>query len=103
MRIYEPYARTFTFMAAVRSPELISSRRSMRVIPLRPIWPGFAINTISYAALLWLLFFGSLTARRIIRRKRGHCIKCGYDLRGDFSAGCPECGWQRESLDESKG
>ena len=29
--------------------------------------------------------------------RRGHCIKCGYDLRGDFSGGCPECGWQREA------
>ena len=25
----------------------------------------------------------------------GHCQACDYDLRGDFSAGCPECGWQR--------
>ena len=25
----------------------------------------------------------------------GHCQMCDYDLRGDFSAGCPECGWQR--------
>ena len=25
-----------------------------RFMPLRPIWPGFAVNTIVYAALLWL-------------------------------------------------
>ena len=31
-------------------------------LPLRPIWPGFAINTIFYAALLWLLTLGSFTA-----------------------------------------
>ncbi|MEE9128820.1 MAG: hypothetical protein V3T84_02295 [Phycisphaerales bacterium] len=66
-------------------------------LPLRPIWPGFAINTVFYAALLWLLTFGLFAVRRVIRRKRGHCINCGYDLRGDFSAGCPECGWQRAS------
>lgn len=23
------------------------------------------------------------------------CAKCGYDLRGDSRAGCPECGWER--------
>ena len=97
MRIYEPYARTFTMMAAVRSPDLMSSRRSMGVIPLRPIWPGFAINTVFYAAILRLLMFGVSTTRRVIRRKRGLCIKCGYDLRGDLSAGCSECGWQRAS------
>ena len=39
---------------------------------------------------------GPFTARRIVRRKRGHCIKCGYDLRGDLERGCPECGWRRE-------
>ncbi len=69
-----------------------------RGIPLLPIWPGFAINTVFYATILWLLTLGPFTARRMIRRNRGHCIKCGYDLRGDFSAGCPECGWQREDV-----
>ena len=63
-----------------------------RWIPFRPIWPGFAINTVFYAAILWLLTLGPFTARRIIRRKRGHCIKCGYDLRGTSGAVCPECG-----------
>ncbi|MCZ6655485.1 MAG: hypothetical protein O7D91_20955, partial [Planctomycetota bacterium] len=29
-----------------------------KVIPLRPLWPGFAINTIFYAAILWLLVCG---------------------------------------------
>ena len=70
-----------------------------RIVPLRPIWPGFAINTVFYAAILWLLTLGPFTARRIIRRKRGHCIKCGYDLRGHSGGGCPECGWNREPLD----
>ena len=68
---------------------------SPRAIPLDPIWSGFAINTIFYAAVLWLLTLGPFAARRMIRRKRGLCIKCGYDLRDDFSAGCPECGWRR--------
>lgn len=66
-------------------------------IPFRPIWPGFAINTIFYAAIfaiLWLLTLSPFTARRIIRHRRGHCIKCGYDLRGSSGGGCPECGWQ---------
>ncbi len=57
-----------------------------------PIWPGFAINTALYAAILWLLRFGPGTARRMIRRKRGRCINCGYDLRGAEHEVCPECG-----------
>jgi len=71
-----------------------------RALPIRPIWPGFAINTIFYAALLWLLTFGPFTARRMIRRKRGLCVKCAYDLRGHSGGNsggevCPECGWGR--------
>ena len=63
-------------------------------VPLRPIWPGFGINTVFYAAILWSLTLGPFTARRIIRRKRGLCINCGYDLRGTSGDGgvCPECG-----------
>ena len=63
-----------------------------RTLPYRPIWPGFAINILFYAALLWLLVLGPFTARRLIRHKRGHCIKCGYDLRGNSGGVCPECG-----------
>ncbi len=62
-------------------------------LPVKPIWPGFAINTAFYAAILWMLTLGPFTARRIVRRKRGHCIQCGYNLRGHSGGGvCPECG-----------
>lgn len=66
-----------------------------RALPLRPIWPGFAINTILYATILWMLTLGPFTARRFIRRKRGRCINCGYDLRGAEHEVCPECGADR--------
>ena len=64
--------------------------------PLRPIWPGFAINTVLYATILWLLTLASIASRRFDRRKRGRCINCGYDLRGASGGGgvCPECGAQ---------
>lgn len=29
---------------------------------------------------------------------KGKCPKCDYDLRGDLSSGCPECGWRRENV-----
>lgn len=64
-----------------------------RTLPLRPIWPGFAVNTVFYGTILWLLFLvAPRTLRRQIRRRRGRCLKCGYDLRGNLDAGCPECG-----------
>jgi hypothetical protein len=66
-------------------------------VPVRPVWPGFAINTLFYAIMLWLLIPGPFVLRRLIRRKRGRCPKCGYDLRGAPSGGgCPECGWNRQ-------
>ena len=65
-----------------------------KLLPLDPVWPGFAINIISYAVTLWLLALGPFTTRRMIRRKRGHCIRCGYDLRGAEHEVCPECGAQ---------
>ncbi len=65
-----------------------------RRIPLRPMRLGFVLNTIFYAVILWSLTLGPFTARRVIRRKRGLCIKCGYDLRGTEHEVCPECGWK---------
>ncbi len=60
--------------------------------PYRPVWPGFAINTLFYAAILWLLIPGPFALRRLIRRRRGLCPACGYDLRHGEHKACPECG-----------
>jgi hypothetical protein len=68
-------------------------------LPLRPIPAGFAINTIFYAAVLWVLFAIPGVVKRHRRRSRGQCTFCGYDLRGQLpgaeagvSNKCPECG-----------
>jgi hypothetical protein len=69
-------------------------------LPLRPLWPGFAINTIFYAAMLWLLFYGPGKIRRFIivrGRIRGHrCPACGYQIApgGGIGPVCSECGAQ---------
>ncbi|MCI0362376.1 MAG: hypothetical protein L0219_00750 [Phycisphaerales bacterium] len=58
-----------------------------------PIWPGFAINTIFYAAILWggwLLFAAPGLVRRRRRIKRGLCPACAYPI--GASATCTECG-----------
>jgi len=39
---------------------------------------------------------GSLLRRR--RRNRGLCVQCAYDLRGNASGICPECGTKVEQL-----
>ena len=68
------------------------------ILPVHVLWPGLVINTIFYAALLWLITLGQFTARRMIRGKRGNCIKCGYDLSHADHVACPECGWRREAV-----
>ena len=64
--------------------------RTWRALPLRPIWPGFGVNTLFYAAVLWLLIPGSFVLRRFIRVSRGLCPACAYPM-GE-SAVCSECG-----------
>lgn len=64
------------------------------ILPLRPLWPGLAINTIFYGAAIWMVWAGAGALRRGVRRRRGRCVRCNYDLRGRASGAvvCPECG-----------
>jgi hypothetical protein len=89
---------------ALEPPELLHAARMglmgdeqfARPLPLRPSWPGFAINTALYAAILWLLFalggtpFALRQWRRGRRIKRGLCPKCAYPV--GTSDRCTECG-----------
>ena len=63
--------------------------------PNRVLWSGMIVNELFYALLLATTFAGWRYGRRGIRRYRGHCPRCDYDLRGNSGAGCPECGWKR--------
>ncbi len=65
-------------------------RRFYRWLPLVPMWPGFVINTLFYAAILWMLFCMPGSVRRAIRRRRGRCPACAYPM--SDSPVCTECG-----------
>ena len=55
-----------------------------------PLW-RVAILLAAYPAIA--LIRGPL--RRWRRKKRGQCLKCGYDLTGNESGVCPECGTRK--------
>ncbi len=59
-------------------------------VEVEPLWRGFAINTVFYAALLWLMFAAPFALRRSIRRRRGLCPACAYPV--GASDVCTECG-----------
>ncbi len=83
------------FVSAMAAPEWLHPTKYIfdaRALPLGPIWPGFAVNTIFYAAIMWLVMPGPFVLRRHIRRKRGLFLACGYDLRHADHDACPECG-----------
>jgi hypothetical protein len=65
-------------------------RHGQITLPLLPRWPGFAVNTLLYATVAWLLAATIATGRRSLRARRGRCRQCGYLLNG--FAQCPECG-----------
>lgn len=73
----------------------------LSVIPLRPLPLGIIVNTTLYGSLTWLVMFGPMAVYRGMqaehRRRKNCCHQCGYDLQGDLSRGCPECGWRREA------
>jgi len=65
-------------------------RFGKQFMPSIPLWPGFAINTLFYAGVLWVLFAGPFALRRMIRRRRGQCAHCAYPI--GQSPVCTECG-----------
>ena len=66
------------------------SNPNARLLPVVPICSGFAIDTLFYAATLWLLFAAPFSFRRWRRARRGLCQKCAYPI--GSSAVCTECG-----------
>lgn len=67
-----------------------------RAIPLIPIWSGIFKSTAVWILLSVCVVF-ALDApwafRRLRRRRKNACSRCGYSLVGLASNRCPECGW----------
>jgi hypothetical protein len=64
------------------------------VLAYHPIPLALALNTIFFGAVWWAIFFAGSLGRRALRVRAGRCLRCGYDLTGNTSGICPECGAQ---------
>ena len=88
-----PFAR---FVSAEHNGWTIAGQPMPKAI----LWRGFAVNTSVYTFGWCVLILLPGIIRRSIRRKRGRCINCGYDLRGTSGVNsggggvCSECGAQ---------
>lgn len=80
----------FTVGTGLPSMEVVADRLDMRV----PTWVAFALFGVypTAASIGGLLS----TWRRWHRHRNGWCIGCGYNLTGNISGACPECGTRAE-------
>jgi len=63
------------------------------LLPLHPIWSGYFMNSLAWGLPLFALSFIPPALRRSLRRRRGLCSACAYDLCATPPGSpCPECG-----------
>lgn len=100
--VASPVVTSFALLSAPPPGPPTTAGRTQ--LPYRPVWPGFAVNTVLYAMVLFVLYWLAVKPRRFItevgRIRRGACLECGYDLGYDFIKGCPECGWRRDRAEQ---
>ena len=53
---------------------------------------GQSLIVTGYAGALLFAIYGCVQFRRCRSPKNGYCDSCGYDLTGNVSGICPECG-----------
>lgn len=63
-----------------------------QLLPLRPLWPGFVVNSLFFAVVPWLAWWLWVMPTRLQRRWRGRCGRCAYPI--GTSPVCTECGFK---------
>ncbi|MGD2108888.1 MAG: hypothetical protein PVI86_05800 [Phycisphaerae bacterium] len=98
------WGRGGSYMAFYRKLRHCESRRNIRIDR-----PGFAMTVDEYQVDIVMSIWIPLTLTILLaaypttaflcgpfrhwrRRRKGLCVKCGYDLRGNVTGRCPECG-----------
>jgi hypothetical protein len=82
---------TYSVSGGVQLPR--DKEYNPRALPLTPLWPGFAVNTLLWGGAWLPLMWAAGAVRRRYRTARNRCVHCGY-LRTGLAPGsaCPECG-----------
>lgn len=94
---YPVYHPSTVLISGIKIPKRFA-HGSAWSLPIQPIFPEFAYNTLAYAAPVFAVLWCIPAARAMVRRRRGACGRCGYDLRSVRPTGhgtdivCPECG-----------
>ena len=76
---------------AIPNPKLVVSLAVQRQTQLHyeRFWAG---TSLIWGCIAIVLTYHRRERRRRDRRERGLCAKCSYDLTGNVSGICPECG-----------
>jgi hypothetical protein len=56
--------------------------------------PIAAAVFVMFSGIVWIVAYRTREKQKLARSReaRGLCVACGYDLRGNTSQRCPECG-----------
>lgn len=87
----------FEFVYALKSPltEDEGDPNLARLLPWRPILPGFITNTIFYALLLRGLGMLWKSFRQVLILRKDRCPNCQVILVHEKTASCFSCGWTK--------
>jgi hypothetical protein len=63
------------------------------LLPVVPIWRGLAADAMLFGLVAFAIVGAGRRVRSALRRSKGLCSRCGYDLIGlRMDDACPECG-----------
>jgi hypothetical protein len=92
----QPFRLVWMRQPQLAGPALPDVMRSMVRFGYDGSLPSSADKVLTFphwaAAALFALLPSARFYRRLRRREDGRCKKCGYDLTGNLSGVCPECG-----------